>query len=1030
MRVLTICSALCAVYFAASPYAQAERLIVSYKHPQAHYSTHSLIKGIQQVKQLGLANSKQIVVLQVSRTDESTLFNALKKDPNVRSVERDQRVKISDVAAPVEMQGLWGLQKIGLPDSWSSGTGTGVVVGVIDTGVQWDHPDLANQIWNNSGETDCNDGVDNDHNGYIDDCRGWDFYSNDNNPMDENGHGTHVSGTIAAEGNNGQGVVGIAPGAKIMPLRFLGPDGFGVISNAVLALDYAINNGANITNNSWGGGGYSQAMSDMIDKAKAKNVLFVAAAGNNAANNDRAGDGFYPSSYPQDNVIAVAATTPLDERSWFSNYGKTQVDIAAPGSQIYSTFLGSSYATLQGTSMAAPHASGALALLWGTMSNPSYIDVRNALFNGGVALPALKDITVTGKRIDINGSLDYLKVPYSGPSSITSPYLGFNLGVMTCNQGKWSAPPALGRYIWKHSGSIVAGEASSTYSPPASWYDDAFSCTTIAYDVQGHNLKIQSQALVPSSLPLVINTPSITGGIGMDRILTCNIGTWKGAIARYEFQWYRSGAAVDGAIASTYKTASADRGLPLYCEFQGSNSVTGIKVKSKAFTANWKDDTVAPAGVAVIGTPAAYLNKNTLALTFKGEPGAQFNCAYDSSEYQPCPSAYSIPRMAEGPHSLSVTQEDTAGNIGPSTKINWSVDTIIPDALRIGFNLDSSKDAPTDDGIPMPGRSKSIAIFLSGEASPALFYCSLDNAKFSVCGKKNIYSNLKDGVHSFKSYQVDAAKNQSPTASISWSLDNTPPSIPVLTDKPPAILGRKTASFAWSQDYTATSECSVDGSAFSYCTQPYTTTELSDGSHVFVVRKIDLAGNISMSVPYNWQVDTTTPNAPTIIGAPAVLSNSSSSRFEWSGEPGATFQCSVDAWAPVPCLSVKILGALADGPHTMYVQQIDLAMNYSSVKSYTWTVDRTPPSAPILSGTPTSGSSEKMPSFNISATEQAGITFKCAMDNAAYAAAQACASVYTQSVPLKAGSHSFYAWQIDLAGNAGAPVKYTWTVGA
>lgn len=256
-----------------------------------------------------------------------------------------------------------------------------VIVAVIDTGVAWDHPDLAPIVWVNPGEIPGN-GLDDDGNGYTDDIRGWDFASEDNDPLDENGHGTHVSGVVGAVGDNGAGVAGTAGNVTIMPLRFLGADGSGSTSDAIDAILYGIENGARVLNASWGGGAFDPALQDAIAQAGTAGVLFVAAAGNEASDNDLIPS--YPANYDLENVISVAASTPWGDMADFSNRGRVTVDIAAPGDEIISTtptygpagvpetayqigfptsFEG--LAPWSGTSMAAPAVSGAAALLFG-----------------------------------------------------------------------------------------------------------------------------------------------------------------------------------------------------------------------------------------------------------------------------------------------------------------------------------------------------------------------------------------------------------------------------------------------------------------------------------------------------------------------------------------------------------------------------------------------------------------------------------------------------------------------------------------
>ncbi len=261
---------------------------------------------------------------------------------------------------------------IDAPKAWDTTTGSDdVVVAVIDEGVDISHPDLRDKIWTNAAEVAGN-GVDDDGNGYVDDVNGWDFVNDDASvydpdPLTGTGdeHGTHVAGTIAAAGDNGTGITGVSWRTRIMPLKFLGVDG-GYTSDAIEAINYAVDKGVKISNNSWGGGGKSQALQDAIARADSSGHLFVAAAGNGGA--DGVGDDndaapHYPSSYSNPNIVAVAATDDRDTLASFSNFGVTSVDLAAPGVRILSTLPGDAYGSYSGTSMATPHVTGVAALV-------------------------------------------------------------------------------------------------------------------------------------------------------------------------------------------------------------------------------------------------------------------------------------------------------------------------------------------------------------------------------------------------------------------------------------------------------------------------------------------------------------------------------------------------------------------------------------------------------------------------------------------------------------------------------------------
>lgn len=268
---------------------------------------------------------------------------------------------------------LWGLHNVGqtggtadadidAPEAWNITTGSFEVdVAVIDSGMDLGHEDLAANLWTNPGEFPGN-GIDDDGNGYIDDIHGWDFRDNDNNPTDTSplcsGHGTHVAGTIGALGNNGIGVVGVNWQATIMTLRVFG--GFlcsGNDADIIEAIQYYTDFEIRVSNNSYGGGPFNPAQEDAI---RASHSVFVAAAGNNGQNTDV--NPHYPSSYPLDNIVSVAATNHNDLKASFSNFGNQSVDLGAPGEDILSTTPNDNYGMLSGTSMASPHVAGAAAL--------------------------------------------------------------------------------------------------------------------------------------------------------------------------------------------------------------------------------------------------------------------------------------------------------------------------------------------------------------------------------------------------------------------------------------------------------------------------------------------------------------------------------------------------------------------------------------------------------------------------------------------------------------------------------------------
>ncbi|MEG4634827.1 S8 family peptidase, partial [Microcoleus sp. AR_TQ3_B6] len=385
------------------------------------------------VTKVTTAEEFDIDIWDVPAGNVEQIISAYADDPRIEYIEPDYIISLEDVEKTNPTQEklaeitpqittpndpsypqLWGLNNTGqsggtpdadidAPEAWDIQTGNpNQVIGVLDTGVDYNHPDLVGNIWTNPGEV-AGDGIDNDSNGYIDDIRGWDFAYNDNNPMDVNSHGTHVSGTIAGKGNNGVGVTGVAWNAKIMPLKWINDSGSGDISNAILALNYATAKGVKITNNSWRVYSNSQGLYDAINTAGQQGALLIAAAGNETINNDITPA--YPASYNLPNIISVAATTRTDGLATFSNYGLTSVDLGAPGEDIYSTTPGGNYATYSGTSMASPHVAGGAALVWS--QNPTWTaqQVKNRLLETTDPKPALSGRTVSGGRLNINNAL-------------------------------------------------------------------------------------------------------------------------------------------------------------------------------------------------------------------------------------------------------------------------------------------------------------------------------------------------------------------------------------------------------------------------------------------------------------------------------------------------------------------------------------------------------------------------------------------------------------------------------------------------
>ncbi|KYG66739.1 subtilase [Bdellovibrio bacteriovorus] len=366
--------------FAAEPEAVPGEFIVKLKSPISSQSLSVLSTELGYIKDV-IPNQNIIVIKRPMFEIQSTVVKSLSEHPDVDIIEPNFIYRISKTPNDPMLGQLWGMKNIGQPDSqkkdgiagmdinaekaWDIQTGSrDVIVAVIDTGVDFNHPDLKDNMWTNEAELKGQAGVDDDGNGIVDDIYGASFVNANaptGNPLDDHGHGTHCSGTIGAKGDDGKGIVGVAWNVRIMGVKFLSASGSGSLDGALKAIDYATSKGAKVLSNSWGGGGYSETLKQAIERSNAAGAIFVAAAGNESNNNDSSPT--YPATYDVPNVLSVAAVDNRGQIASFSNYGKTKVHVGAPGVNVYSSVKGGTYDSWSGTSMAAPHVSGMAALL-------------------------------------------------------------------------------------------------------------------------------------------------------------------------------------------------------------------------------------------------------------------------------------------------------------------------------------------------------------------------------------------------------------------------------------------------------------------------------------------------------------------------------------------------------------------------------------------------------------------------------------------------------------------------------------------
>jgi thermitase len=379
---------------ASADAADHERIIIVHE-PGSNAVERSAVRREARVR---LVQPLALLQAEVAHVPAGRLREALRelnRHADVHFAEPDRRVRA--MSDPLFAE-LYGLQRIAAPAAWSLSTGAGVTVAVVDTGIAFDHPDLTNRIAANPSEQ--LNGIDDDRNGFRDDVRGWDFVNGDNASADDNGHGSHVSGTIAAERGNGVGIAGVAPGATVLPLKALDEAGEGYLSDVASAFDYAGRMGVPIVNASLGAHGEGSPTLEMVFE-RHPHTLYIAAAGNEGRDIDVSPT--WPCSARALNVLCVGASDEADRRAPFSSFGRRSVDLFAPGVDIVST-VDSTYAAASGTSFAAPHIAGVAALVL-SRNGGSALAVKNAILAGADAVAALGGLAVTGGRANAHRAL-------------------------------------------------------------------------------------------------------------------------------------------------------------------------------------------------------------------------------------------------------------------------------------------------------------------------------------------------------------------------------------------------------------------------------------------------------------------------------------------------------------------------------------------------------------------------------------------------------------------------------------------------
>lgn len=559
---------------------------------------------------------------------------ALDADPQVRYAEPDYPVRAA--TADPYFSHLWGLSNTGQAvagtagtpgddihavAAWQQSTGAGQTVAVVDTGASFGAPDLQGAYATNPGETGNgkqSNGLDDDGDGFVDDFRGWDFVSSDNDPTDGEGHGTHVAGTIAARGDNNLGIIGVAPQAGVLPLRVLDDNGSGTMSAVADAFALAGRLGIGVVNASLGSAGDSSAMESAIRAYP--NTLYVVAAGNGGAdgigdNNDQTPT--YPCASPAANVICVGASDQNDNRASFSNYGASSVDLYAPGTNVLSTWLNDSAGAAQyyfadGTSMATPHVAGVLALMRAYNPAATATQLKAALLGSVDQRAGLSGLSVSGGRLSASGALAALTP--SGPVSLSPPTVSgtpaAGMTLTTAGNGAWSGYPSSYSYQWQRASSgafsDIPGATGASYTVSAS--DTGFILRVKVTAANAAGSASNASASTDLVVPVNVAAPTLTGTPTVGEVITQrSLGAWTGT-PTLSAEWQRcdraQSACVTKSTASTYPIGETDTGNLVRLKVTASqNGVSSAPVYVALASVVAPYNTSAPSltGTAVVG---------------------------------------------------------------------------------------------------------------------------------------------------------------------------------------------------------------------------------------------------------------------------------------------------------------------------------------------------------------------------------------------------------------------------------------------
>ncbi len=956
----------------------------------------------------------------------------LQRRPGVRYAEPNFLYRIDATPDDPGFGQLWGLDNTGqtvngsagtadadidAPEAWERTTGSPeTTVAVVDTGVAYDHHDLAPNMWTNPGESGGGkqtNGVDDDGDGLVDDWRGWDWVGHDNDPRDLNGHGTHVAGTIGARGDNGQGVVGVNWQVGLMPLRACDQNGSCTNADVASAFAYAGARGAAVVNASLSGSGLSQAQSDAIDGAP--HTLFVVAAGNGGSDgvgddNDSAPQ--YPCALSQQNVVCVAATTQSDGLAGFSNYGAASVDLGAPGVNVYSTAPAYSHLLDEGFE-------GDIASTWSTGGTKNtWARTTESAGSGGYSLTdspganylnntdsyarTVNAVSLAGKkgcRIDYRLLISVVSVPSGDSLRVEASPDGSSWTELSRNQGS-------------------SGGAYFSYSDDLS--------------------ALEGQPSVFVRFRLVTNGTSVSDGVHVDDVaVKCVSTTYSGDEYRFLSGTSMATPHVAGtaALLDSQQPGASPSAVKsvLLANTDPLPALAGKTVSGGRLNA---DIDFTPPDTQIDDGPTGTTNDPTPTFAFSSsEGGSSFKCRVDSASFASCTSPHTTAALGDGQHTFEVRATDPAGNTDPTpASRTFTVDAQPPAVPTID---DTDPDPPANDNHPSvkgSGAAASSTVKVYGDAScagapigsgPATDFEGTTGIEVSV---------PDDETTELRATAADGGGESACSDPFPYVEDSTPPDTQIDSGPAEATNGPAPIFAFHSAEPGSSFECRVDSAPFASCTSPHTAAPLGDGEHTFEVRATDAAGNTDPTpASRTFTVDTVPPAEPTLDATvPASPANDNTPLIAGSAESTAQLYVTDCSGPPVasgepaafsdPGLEVTVPD---DSTTTFRAKATDAAGNTSpcSGDSIQYVEDSTPPGTQIDSG-PTGTTRDRTPSFAFS-SEDPSASFECALDGGGFAP---CGSPFT-APPLADGPHALRVRAIDAAGNSDTtPAQRTFAV--